>query len=107
MKNKSGKSVAANLDSVGATVAQVDWAASPGLVPKLLDLSGEKAWPIVLPTYALIQQNPADQARGAAVRKFLKFAVSEGAEAAALAFAADLPAAPRATVLALLAKQST
>lgn len=107
MKNKSGKAVSADLASLRATVAQVDWAATPGMAPKLLDLSGGRTWPIVLASYALIQQNPADQARGAAVRKFLKFAVSEGTEAAALAFAADLPAGPRAAVLALLERQST
>ncbi len=107
IKNAAGKAVSADLASVRATVAQVDWSATQDLVPKLLDLPGERSWPIVLPTYALIQQHPSDRARGAAVRKFLKFAVTEGAEAAAQAFAAELPPAPRAKVLALLAQQNT
>ena len=108
LQNKAGKAVTANVASLQAAVAQVDWAKAPGLVANLLDLPGNDAWPIVLPSYALIRHTPAEPARGAATRAFLKHVLTEGAAAAAAAerHAATLPPAPSATALALLGKSA-
>lgn len=101
--NKAGKLVGASLASLQAAVAQVDWRATAEMAPKLLDLPGEATWPIVLPSYVLMQRNPRDKVRGEAVTAFAKFIVSNGAEGAEQRHAVALPEAPRGTVLGMIA----
>ena len=83
LRNKSGRAVAASMESLRAAVDRVDWSKTPDMVPSLLDLEGEGTWPLVLTSYALLQRHPKDAARGAAVRRLIDFFVVHGAESAA------------------------
>ena len=104
MINKSGKPVSPNVASLHKTVAQVDWAKSPGLVVNALDLPGAETWPIVLTTYAQLPKEPKDPARGQAVRAFLRHFVTQGDAAASERHGAGLPDAAQPLVLKLLAE---
>lgn len=106
LQNKAGKTIAANVASLQAAVAQVNWANSPGMVANLLDLPGNATWPIVLPSYALLRRTPAEPARGAAARAFLKHVLTDGAAAAAERHTATLPPVATANALDLLARSS-
>jgi len=116
LRNKSGSAVAASLESLRAAVDRVDWNKTPDMVPSLLDREGEGTWPLVLPTYVLLQRHPKDAARGEAVRRLINFFVMQGADAAARlgsvaltpvlaeGQAAGKTPAVRTAVLAMLAK---
>ena len=99
LRNADGQAVAPSLDVLRASVDRIDWARTEGLVPRLLDLPGKDSWPIVLASYAMLQRQPKDRMRGAAVRAFMKYVVAEGSGPAAQRFAIGLPAAARDTVL--------
>lgn len=99
LRNAAGKPVAPSLDALRAAVDQVEWSRFPDLVADLIDLPGDSSWPIVLASYALIQTNPADKARGDGVRTFLKHVVAHGSAAAAERQAVGLPGVTREAVL--------
>ncbi len=105
LTNKSGKTVTASLDTLHAAVSQIDWAKTPDLVPRLLDLPGDASWPIVLSTYALIQQRPKNPAHGVAVRAFFNHVVIDGDAGAAPLQAEGLPKEAHAVVLGQLGGQ--
>ena len=102
LRNRAGQAMKVNTTCLQATVSHVDWTKAPGLVANTIDLPGDGSWPLVLTTYALIKQDLADKAHHAAVRKFFRFALTEGADAATQSSAVPLPAGLRAMVQSMV-----
>ena len=99
MMNKAGQTVDATAAALAAATEQADWAKSPDLVVNLLDLPGERSWPIVIATYALLPREPKKNAE--ALQSLFRFIIDEPT-AATQNFAAPMPAAVRIAVRAML-----
>lgn len=103
LRNKAGETLRIQAGGLRAAVEQVNWGASADLVVETVDLPGAGVWPLVMPTYAIFPRNPADKARGQAVRAFLRGAIEQGDELVLASNGIPLPAAGRAKVNAVLA----
>ncbi|HZF74628.1 MAG TPA: phosphate ABC transporter substrate-binding protein PstS [Acetobacteraceae bacterium] len=83
LRNKTGNFVTPNMESFMAAAEQADWN-RPGFAADLIDLGGERTWPIVSPTFILLPTNPAaDRVEGSrASMRFFDWAFRNGADAA-------------------------
>jgi len=101
-RDDKGQAVNAGADSLKAAVAAVDWAKTPNLVGKLVDLPGDGVWPVVIASYGVIPRDLKGKANGTALRAFFKFALTEGIETSRKRGGEPPPAAIQARVLAQL-----
>ena len=99
MINKAGQAVDATAAALAAATEQADWTKAPNLVVDLLDLPGDRSWPIVIATYALLPKKPKKNAE--ALRSFFRFIIDEPT-AATQSFAAPMPSIVRAAARAML-----
>jgi len=78
LKNKSGRFVTPSKESFAAAAEAADWPHVQNFAVSLIDLPGEKAWPIVSPTFIELPKDPKDPARTAEVIKFFDWAFRNG-----------------------------
>ncbi len=78
MINKDGKTVTPELKSFMAAAANADWAAAPGFGISLNDQPGVDSWPMTVPTFILVPQDPKDPAAAAAALQFFAWAYAKG-----------------------------
>jgi phosphate transport system substrate-binding protein len=78
LKNKSGQFVTPSKESFAAAAEAADWPHVQNFAVSLIDLPGEKAWPIVSPTFIELPKDPKDPARAAEVIKFFDWAFRNG-----------------------------
>lgn len=76
IKNAAGKFVAPTIDGVNAALEETTLNADLTYDP--LNAAGVKAYPIATPTWILVYKNQTDKAKGAAVRGFLNFMLTDG-----------------------------
>lgn len=82
LRNKSGAFVEPSMATFSAAAASADWGSAKNYAVSLIDLPGEKTWPIVSPTFIELPKDPKDPARSAAVMKFFDWAYKDGAKMA-------------------------
>lgn len=102
LRNRAGQAMQLDTACLQTTVSHADWNKAPGLVANTIDLPGDGAWPLVLTTYALIKQDPADKARHDATRKFFRFSLTEGTDGTTQSNAVSLPPDLRTLVQAIV-----
>ena len=107
LRNKAGQVVAADIGSLRATTARIDWTKPESLQPNLLDLPGDATWPITAATYGLFPAVPKDRLVGEAVRELFSLIVTKGEEAANRMHASALPPAAREIALLTLSRQAS
>jgi phosphate transport system substrate-binding protein len=76
LKNKAGKVVPPSLD--GATAALAGASVNPDLTYNPLNADGADAYPITAPTWILVYKNQGDKAKGAAIKSFLRYLLTDG-----------------------------
>jgi phosphate transport system substrate-binding protein len=83
MKNKDGQFVTPSLQTFESAAKNADWAAAaPAYEVKLVNEPGKDSWPITGATFILVQKQPTDAARAAAVLDFFDWAFKNGADSA-------------------------
>ncbi len=78
LKNKAGQFVTPSMDTFSAAAGAGDWGNAQNFAVSLIDLPGDKSWPIVSATFIELPKNPADPARSANVMKFFDWAYKNG-----------------------------
>ena len=78
LRNKAGVFVSPTAEAYMAAAANGDWAGAKNFAVNLIDQPGEKSWPIVSATFALLPKDAKDPARSAAVLKFFDWAFNSG-----------------------------
>jgi phosphate transport system substrate-binding protein len=90
IRNKSGRPVNPTVEAASAALA--DAQVNADLTYNPLDTSGADAYPITAPTWILVYRNQVDKAKGAAVKSFLRYLLTDGAKMAKDVDFAALPA---------------
>ncbi|MGH9281278.1 MAG: phosphate ABC transporter substrate-binding protein PstS [Acidimicrobiales bacterium] len=98
IKNKAGKFVTPTV--AGAEAALAGTQLNPDLTYNPLNADGDAAYPITAPTWILAYKNQADKNKGAALKSFLRYVVTEAQKDAADVDFAKLPPAVQAKALA-------
>lgn len=98
VKNKAGKSVAATVD--GAVAALAGTQVNADLTYNPLNADGADAYPITSPTWIIVYKNQADKAKGAAIKSFLRYVVTDAQTMAKGIDYASLPASLQQKALA-------
>jgi phosphate transport system substrate-binding protein len=78
LRNKAGQFVGPTAESFAAAAASADWAGAKNFAVDLIDRPGDKSWPIVSATFALLPKDAKEPARSAAVLKFFDWAYASG-----------------------------
>jgi len=78
LKNKAGEFVSPTLESVTAAAAGSVKSMPEDLRVSITDADGKKSYPISGFTWLLVYQHMKDKQKGAAIVKFLKWAMTEG-----------------------------
>ena len=73
--NQAGKKVKATLDGASAAVAAAN--VNPDLSYNPLNAAGDDAYPITAPTWILVYKNQTDAAKGAALKAFLTYVLTD------------------------------
>ena len=82
-RDNAGQAVKAGAASLRAAVGAIDWAKTPSMVGKLVDLPGEGVWPVVIASYGVVSRSLKSKPSGAALQTFFKFVLTEGTEISA------------------------
>lgn len=90
LQNRAGKFVAATVPSFEAAANQADWKAA---TVNMLNLTGDKTWPIVSATYILVPTNPTNPGAAKNLFTFLDWAFKKGSPTAAKLNYIPLPSA--------------
>lgn len=102
--NASGNAVTPSLESVSAAAAGVDLPADTDFRVSIANAPGADAYPISSFTWLLVRPTHEDPAKGAAIKQFLTWMVTEEAQGqAAVLHYAPLPASVRTLVEAKIA----
>jgi phosphate transport system substrate-binding protein len=80
IKNKAGKFVEPTVDAASAALAGAQ--ISSDLTYNPLWADGDKSYPITSPTWIIAYQNQPDKAKGAAVKSFLRYVLTDGQKTA-------------------------
>ena len=102
VRNRAGKYVAASL--AGASAAVDGATVNADLTYDPLDAPGATAYPITAPTYLLISTTYTDAAKGAAVKGFVRYILTDGQALAADTGFAKLPVSLASKAIAQLSK---
>jgi phosphate transport system substrate-binding protein len=100
IKNAAGKYVAPTLAGVAAALAETTPAADLTYDP--LNAAGDDTYPIATPTWILVYKNQTDKAKGAALKGFLNFILTDGQALNEPSNYAPLPAKYRTLAIAQL-----
>ena len=92
IKNVYGSFVQPDADNVAAALAEATVPADLKVVPNFKPADA-KAYPISIPTWAIVFQKPADPAKGKLLKAFLAYAVGAGQLSAKSLYYAPLPTA--------------
>ena len=98
VKNKAGKVVAPTLDAASAALAGAQ--VNADLTYNPLNADGDGSYPITAPTWILVYKNQADKAKGAAIKSFLKYVLTDGQALAKSVDFAGLPTSLQQKALA-------
>jgi phosphate transport system substrate-binding protein len=98
LRNKAGQFVSPSMEAFSAAAAGADWGHAENFAVNLIDLQGEKTWPIVSTTFILLPTNPTDPKRSADVLKFFDWAYKNGDQIAVSLDYVPLPDAVKKTV---------
>jgi phosphate transport system substrate-binding protein len=79
--NKEGNAVAATPESLQSAITHADWRGTPGFGASLLDLTGEKTWPMTQASY-VVMQSRVNKPHTAAAVQFFDWAYRNGSKAA-------------------------
>ncbi len=83
LQNKAGNFVSPDVPNFVEAAAAADWDNAKNFAAPMINTAGEKAWPIVSPTYVLLPTNPTNVDASKAVMEFFAWAYTkEGAEIA-------------------------
>ena len=99
VKNKAGKSVSPTLEGASAALAGAQ--VNADLTYNPLNADGDAAYPITAPTWVLVYKNQTDKTKGAAIKSFLKYMLTDGQK---LAKDIDFAALPTSLQLRALAQ---
>ena len=91
VKNKAGRLVAPSVE--GATAALAGAQVNADLTYNPLNAEGADAYPITAPTWILVYKDQADKNKGAAIKSFLRYVLTDGQKLAKDVDFAALPAA--------------
>jgi phosphate transport system substrate-binding protein len=80
--NKDGRVVPATPESLQSAVMHADWSGTPDFGASLIDLPGEKTWPMTAASYVVMQLQ-VNRPQTAAAVQFFNWAYRNGAETAA------------------------
>jgi phosphate transport system substrate-binding protein len=80
--NKDGRIVSAAPESLQSAVMHADWSGTPDFGASLIDLPGEKTWPMTAASYVVMQLQ-VNRPQTAAAVQFFNWAYRNGAETAA------------------------
>ncbi len=105
-RDASGKSVVAGPESLTAAVQAIDWAKTPNLVGKMVDLPGDNVWPIVIASYGVVPKNARKVSNPGGVKAFFKFILTEGAPLSRAGGGEPPPAPVQSRVLSQMDKAS-
>jgi phosphate transport system substrate-binding protein len=100
LRYKSGIYVKPSMEAFQAAAAAGDWAGAKNFAVNLIDLPGEKTWPIESATFIELPMNPTDATRSAAVIKFFDWAYKNGDASATSLEYVPLPEAVKTAVRA-------
>ncbi len=103
-RDANGKTVVANQGSLRAAVGAIDWAKTPNMVGRLVDLPGDNVWPLVIASYGIVPRDLKNKPVGPALRAFFKFVLTEGGDVSITRGGEPAPAAVRTAVMAQLDK---
>jgi len=81
LRNKAGHFVQPNAETFLAAASTADWQV-PDFAANVIDTPGDKAWPIVSPTFIIVPKKPDDAARAANVLRFFDWCFKNGDETA-------------------------
>ncbi len=98
LRNKAGQFVSPSAESFSAAASQGDWAGAKNYAVNLIDLAGEKSWPIVSATFILVPRDPKEPQRVANVLKFFDWVYQNGDPIAVNMEYTPLPAGVKAAV---------
>jgi phosphate transport system substrate-binding protein len=98
LRNKAGQFVSPTIESFASAAANGEWTNAKNFAVNLIDLPGDKSWPIVSTTFIELPKDPADPARSAAVIKFFDWAYKNGDASATTLEYVPLPEAVKAAV---------
>jgi phosphate transport system substrate-binding protein len=100
LRNHSGQFVLPTPETFAAAAAQADWTGAKNFAVSLIDLPGDKSWPILSTTFIELPKDPKDAGRSLAVLKFFDWAYKDGGKSALDLEYVPLPAAVQDTVRA-------
>ena len=102
IKNKAGQYIQPTLE--GATAALEGAKVADNLTYSALDTAGEKAYPITAGTYILVYAKQTDATKGAAVKGWIDYVLTDGQTTAPTVDFAPLPSALQTKAVAQLDK---
>jgi phosphate transport system substrate-binding protein len=105
LRNKSGHYVAPSLESFQAAAAQADWKGAKNFAVSIINMPGEKSWPIVSPTFIELPKEPKDPTRSANVIKWLTWCYKNGGATAISMHYVPLPSPVQDAALAAIANE--
>lgn len=76
LTTKTGQFVEPTIANFQAAAAAADWENAQDLAASMINMPGERSWPIVSPTYILMPRDPRDPARAKAALDFFAWAFS-------------------------------
>lgn len=103
-REDGGKAVVANPASLTAAVAAIDWAKTPNLVGKMVDLPGENVWPVVIASYGVLPKDLRKSSNPEGLKAFFKFVLTEGGPLSQAGGGEPPPSPVKARVLAEIDK---
>jgi phosphate transport system substrate-binding protein len=102
IKNSSGQFVQPDLAGTQAALEGAASTLKPDLTYSPLNASGEKAYPITSPTWIIVYKTQTDATRGAALKGWLNYILTDGQDLAASAGYGALPDAIKSKAIAQL-----
>jgi phosphate transport system substrate-binding protein len=82
LRNKAGNFVEPTLENFQAAAENGDWANAKNFAISLIEMPGDKSWPIVSATFIELPKDPKDPVRSGAVMKFFDWAYTSGGDIA-------------------------
>ncbi len=83
LRNRDGTFVTPSPFAFKAAADQADWSRSPGEAALLVDLPGERTWPITGASYVLVYRNQTESEKAAGLLAFFDWCLHGGAPVAA------------------------
>jgi phosphate transport system substrate-binding protein len=82
LANKDGKFIIPTVPAFLEAASHADWEKAENMAASMINMPGEKSWPIVSPTFVLVPRNAKDPSRVQRVLKYVDWSFRNGASAA-------------------------